>query len=104
MSKLRELHDLLRDETKWPDGFKWDYSFKDHCALGLAVKTGLLDSPYTGPYAFDLTKRDWERIFTRPARGDGWHTSERNWCDVTPVMVARRIKKHLKARADPKLP
>ena len=99
MSKLQELHDLLRDETKWPEGFKWDYALNTHCALGLAVKAGLLESHDTGPYAFDLTQTDWLGLFQRPARGDGWHTSERNWSDVTPVMVARRIRKHLKAQA-----
>jgi hypothetical protein len=98
MSKLQELHDLLRDETKWPDGFKWDYSLKDHCALGLAVKTGLLDSPYTGPYAFDLTGHDWERIFQTPL-GNRYRFNEDNWAKVKPSTVALRIRKHLKAQA-----
>jgi hypothetical protein len=100
MSKLQALHDLLHDETKWPEGFKWDYSLRSHCALGLATKSGLLSlSDGDGPYAFDLTQHDWLAIFQRPARGDAFHTSEANWQKVTPVMVARRIKKHLKARA-----
>ena len=98
MSKLQALHDLLRDETKWPEGFKWDYALNTHCALGLAEKTGLVPTASVGPYAFDLTQHDWLDIFQRPARGNGWHTSERNWSDVTPAMVARRIRKHLKAQ------
>lgn len=26
---------ILRDRTKWPKGFEWDYSSSCHCALGL---------------------------------------------------------------------
>ena len=100
MSKLQELHDLLRDETKWPDGFKWDYAATAQCALGLAAKSGLLSSnDGDGPCAFDLTQRDWLDIFQRPARGNRFNTSEANWQKVTPIMVARRIKRHLKAQA-----
>jgi hypothetical protein len=98
MSKLQELHDLLRDETKWPEGFKWDYALNSNCALGLALKSGIMPSSYIGPYAFDLTQRDWDRIFQTPL-GNRYRFNEDNWAKVQPSTVALRIKRHLKAQA-----
>lgn len=98
MSKLQQLHDLLLDETRWPEGFKWDYALNTKCALGLALKSGLLPSPYDGPFAFDLTQRNWDRIFQTPW-GNRYRFNDDNWIKVKPSTVARRIKRHLKAQA-----
>ena len=99
MSKLQALHDLLRDETKWPEGFKWDYALNTKCALGLAERTGLVcrDQLYS-PATFDLTQRDWFRIFQTPL-GNRYRFNENNWAKVKPSTVALRIKRHLKAQA-----
>ena len=99
MSTLQALHDLLRDETKWPAGFEWNYSLHTSCALGLAVATGLVEGSIPGPGAFELTGPAWMDIFQRPARGSA--CSDDNYSKVTPAIVARRIKRHLKARAAP---
>jgi hypothetical protein len=32
---LRTLSAVLRDQTKWPAGFRWNYAHPSHCALGL---------------------------------------------------------------------
>lgn len=97
MSKLQALHDLLHDETKWPEGFEWDYARSSNCALGLALASGLLPSPYTGPYAFDLTQRNWDHIFNTPWGGRG-ESREDSYTKVKPRTVALRIKRHLKAQ------
>ena len=43
MSTLKELSELLRDQTKWPDGFTWDYATTDHCAIGLMYVTHMIN-------------------------------------------------------------
>jgi hypothetical protein len=43
MSTLQALSDLLRDRTKWPDTFIWDFGDFDTCAIGLACRAGLID-------------------------------------------------------------
>ena len=96
MSKLQELRDLLRDETKWPEGFKWDYSVTSQCALGLALKSGMMSG--IGPYAFDLTRHEWDRIFQTPL-GNRYRFSEDNFGKVKPSTVALRIARHLNQRA-----
>ncbi len=97
MSKLQELHDLLRDQSKWPLGFEWDYANNSKCALGLAVETGLLrrDEVYS-PAAIGLDSATWERIFQRPMGG---RFNEDAYTKVKPTTVALRIKRHLKAEA-----
>jgi hypothetical protein len=96
MSKLQTLYDLLRDETKWPEGFKWDYAVTSQCALGLALATGMVD--HCGPTAFDLDILAWDRLFQTPL-GNRYFFNEDNWAKVKPSTVALRIKRHLKAQA-----
>jgi hypothetical protein len=99
MSKLQELHDLLRDETKWPDGFKWDYALNSKCALGLAIDTGLISwSEMRQPAAFGLDQSDWDHIFNTPWGGRG-ESREDSYTKVRPRTVALRIRRHLKAQA-----
>ena len=98
MSKLQTLYDLLRDETKWPDGFKWDYALNTKCALGLAVDTGLISGDEMfRPAAFGLDQIEWERIFHQPM---GSPYRESGYTKVKPSTVALRIKRQLKAMAD----
>jgi len=97
MSKLQALHDLLLDESRWPDGFKWDYQLNTQCALGLAEQTGLVPVNHSSyPAAYGLDGVAFERIFRRAA---GAEINPASWSKVTPAVVARRIKRHLKTQA-----
>jgi hypothetical protein len=33
---LRTLADVLRDRSRWPEGFRWDYGSARTCGMGLA--------------------------------------------------------------------
>jgi hypothetical protein len=35
---IETLAQILRDQTKWPEGFQWDYSDCRQCAMGLALR------------------------------------------------------------------
>ena len=37
----RELSFILRNRALWPEGFEWDYSQCETCAMGLAIKLGM---------------------------------------------------------------
>jgi hypothetical protein len=43
MSTLAALRDLLRDKTKWPEGFRWNFGDFATCAIGLAQRAGLIE-------------------------------------------------------------
>lgn len=43
MSTLEALRDLLRDEARWPEGFRFNFGDFDTCAIGLACRTGLIE-------------------------------------------------------------
>ena len=36
IKRLNRLIDLLRDRSKWPKGFTWNYGMTCNCAIGLA--------------------------------------------------------------------
>jgi len=36
---LKDLSNLLRDPSQWPEGFVWDYTDAEYCAMGLVVKS-----------------------------------------------------------------
>jgi hypothetical protein len=98
VSKLQTLYDLLRDQSKWPLGFEWDYGNNSKCALGLAVETGLMRrEEIFNPAAFDLAADEWQRIFHTPMPSTSFRES--GYTDVKPSTVARRIARHLNSRA-----
>jgi hypothetical protein len=35
---LRTLADVLRDQSRWPAGFNWDYRDTHNCGIGLAQR------------------------------------------------------------------
>ena len=37
LERCLDLIDKLRDETTWPEGFPWDFSDCNRCAIGLAM-------------------------------------------------------------------
>jgi hypothetical protein len=88
MSTLRQLSDLLRDQTKWPEDFQWDYSDSSHCAVGLACAVGLIQGKHpSGIYGadFGISAAAFETIFmTWDGRGPK---------AVTPTAVAKRIER-----------
>lgn len=93
MTILRQLSELLRDQTKWPDDFVWDYSDQNSCAIGLAHEVGLLriEPRHVEHKDFpELTERQFEEVFfTR-----GHHL---NYDQVTAHEVADRIDELLEA-------
>lgn len=36
------LIDLLRDSSRWPEGFHWNYSYCHTCAIGLLCRSGMV--------------------------------------------------------------
>ena len=90
MTKLRKLSELLRDQTKWPDYFEWDYSDQNTCALGLAREIGLIRCrPQSASgKTFGLAQTEFEYLFFN-AHDVG------SYAAVTPEIVADRIDKVL---------
>ena len=43
-SLILQLIELLRDPSRWPEGFHWNYDNLDKCAIGLAHATGLIEN------------------------------------------------------------
>lgn len=41
--KLQALRDLLRDPSRWPEGFRFNYGDFETCAVGLAHRAGLIE-------------------------------------------------------------
>lgn len=35
---LRDLSDVLRDRSRWPKDFEWDFEYTDTCDMGLAYR------------------------------------------------------------------
>lgn len=86
MSTLQALHDLLLDRSKWPDGFKWDYGDTNHCAIGLACASGLLEDVkpnHVHGYHFGVSDHHAHELFF--SGNISGHTR------VTPEQVAERI-------------
>lgn len=49
---LRMLAAILRDKSRWPVGFEWDYSHCLTCAMGLAARLwmGMSATDFTAPF------------------------------------------------------
>jgi hypothetical protein len=39
VERIKELSNLLRNPSQWPDDFAWDFGTHDGCAMGLFAKT-----------------------------------------------------------------
>ena len=77
----RELSFILRNRALWPEGFEWDYSQCETCAMGLAFKLGMVASPQT----FFMAER-----FSMPARvaTDIFCWAPGICADITPEHIA----------------
>ncbi len=97
---------LLRHRELWPQGFKWDYTYRNTCAMGLTIEVWepwpetsfIAPDQFTALYGLTLSQaRDlfvnahlWARervlwFWSRPVDR------------VTPIMIADRIDKMLAA-------
>lgn len=83
MSQLKQLVELLRDETKWPEDFEWNYGISYTCALGLAFKVGIDEVD-----KFGLNEETFQWVFFNK----GNHQSYRQ---VTAREIASRIERVL---------
>jgi hypothetical protein len=90
MSTLAALRDLLRDESRWPEDFHFNYGEFETCAIGLAVRTGLVKQHKSGNPAmvdaaqFGIDERTYWAIFV----SGGFKR-------VTAAVVAERIDAYL---------
>ena len=107
---LWDLSALLRDPSRWPEGHRWDYSKILSqprrapgcgtlcCAIGLGIAKNFI-VPALGRHAgepiFDagvyasqlgMPPRTVHDIFSSPS-----FYEVKNWCEVTPTMVADAI-------------
>jgi hypothetical protein len=86
MSTLQALHDLLLDQSKWPDDFAWNYDDCESCAIGLAWREGLIDVDRPADahgYHFGIDHVTAHEIF--------FTTLDGSYAAVTPEVVAERI-------------
>lgn len=94
---LAELAEILRDRSRWPDDFVWDYGHCAHCAMGLAGRlwdASLLvtETDYVWDYRrrvagyFALTVDETRSIFFGL---NLW------WREITPEHVADAIDAYL---------
>jgi len=79
------LISLLRDRSRWPKDFKWDFACGHSCAIGLGERVGLIRSIFT--LLPDLGLPDGITAFKRSGY-PGFET----W-DVTPEMVADHLER-----------
>ena len=91
---LATLSAILRDRTRWPADFRWDYGRCDMCALGMAWRLGFATHPLPSKVmpAFGLSIEDDDafNLFVGVGSDLGKHQ-----CDVTPEDVADAIDTHL---------
>jgi hypothetical protein len=84
---LQALAFMLRNKETWPSNFKWNFSFCENCAIGLAYRTWPSTIPVpTFEYmkrAFGLSEDQARLLFA-----DGYGTC--GTC-ITPAMIADRI-------------
>jgi hypothetical protein len=92
---LADLAIILRHREVWPEGFVWDYSTCQTCAMGLAEQLGVRCKAARWP-----TTQDMAVAFTIPRAvalyffiHGGGHVGR-----ITPARVAAAIERHLAAR------
>lgn len=112
---LENLSYVLRHPDAWPEGFVWDFSDCETCAMGLA--RGLWDKIDFPVDSYDANKHAVSAVarafampyakaknvfmgdsFDVPFKTEGtwwWKTSYPDWSDITPEMVADQIDEYL---------
>lgn len=83
----QKLIDALR--APMPEGFVWDYSNNENCALALALHLGITTSPGSGrtAVALDLTREQADNIFFYVGYREG-----RAMNSVTPFDIANALE------------
>jgi hypothetical protein len=89
MSKLRDLQELLLDETRWPEDFEWNYARASTCAIGLARATGMARQFEEIHRAMRISEKQANSIFFASL------PDEKAMRAVTPQRVAFYISKVL---------
>lgn len=97
MAKLRELRNLLADESKWPDDFVWNYKSPLTCAMALGIRAGILSNDGHVVYHYSMlgiSSEQEEDIFYRAHR----HNKKiiMDFEDVQPKHVLEVIDRVLK--------
>ena len=104
---LEALSHLLRHREMWPQGFTWNYSVCDKCAMGLARV--MWEKDYISPCPDDTILRaekymqstfglDMD-IIDNIFEGEGWDAkTDIDFEAITPEMVADKIDKHLQSK------
>lgn len=86
LKNRRILVAALRDRSKWPKGFEWDFRSCRTCAMGLAKELYLATGNYSRSVAdaLGVNRRDALFVFTE---------EDIEGAIVTPEMVADRLEK-----------
>ena len=82
----RELSFILRNRALWPNGFEWDYTRCETCAMGLAVRLGMATRHNTLAMTvpFNMSVEEAEKIFIEARH----HFSVARMSDITPEHIA----------------
>lgn len=105
---LHALSYALRHPDTWPNGFVWNYTFCDQCAMGLAHllwnigRAGKSNGATIMARAFAMPYTKAEDIFFKTNRAFAnrrvLHLFPADYKTVTPDMVADQIDKYLKGK------
>jgi len=92
MSKpsIHDLADLLRDRSRWPAGFVWNYCSPCNCALGLSRLMLGMQYFCSAHNYYGLTKDLADRLFFMAAQ-DANGVKLMDMSEVTPERVADLI-------------
>lgn len=107
---LEELRDRLRDPSSWPEGFRWDYSDIDGCALGLCEKSrDIVErklAPFYGSAQFEIDFHIPSPVASvlifgmRMADAEGRNQLDNHMSSTTPERVAEAIDVYLNGGAE----
>jgi hypothetical protein len=97
---LQGLSYILRHKELWPEGFVWDFSFPQSCALGLAQKIWPTPQELRPQITFPCMDAETMFCLTSTEANDIFFESIRGifYRDITPTQVADRIDNFLKDR------
>ena len=82
----RKLSFILRNRALWPEGFEWDYRNCQTCAIGLAIRLGMIVSwdDEDIEKRFSIPRNEARKIFIAAQH----HFSVARMSDITPEHIA----------------
>jgi hypothetical protein len=93
---LKNLAIILRNKQMWPQGFEWDYTRHDTCAIGLARQIwGTPDSSFFLSETFNVSEKVTERFFLDAHKRAFLGLFRIKMSKVTPERVANLIDRYL---------